>query len=158
MALSLLVAGTYPAIRAALSTALTVARLPDTTIALSIYAAAAEREALARLDGLALDDLDDDQTARLTDAAIYLCAARLALALPSITQESVGQGDMAYRAQPLAPDELAKQLRARASAELAVVNGQTGRPAVFALAAGGRAQSRSIIPLLPDGSVVAGQG
>lgn len=147
--------GQAASIRAALSTTLTVAALPDATIALPLYQGAAEREAAARVAGLTLDT---DQQAQLVEAAIYLCAARLALAVPSITQEGVGRRDYEYRAQPLAPDALAKQLRARASAAISSIKGESGRPAVFARAPGGRAQSADPLVAIPLGTSITVAG
>lgn len=136
--MSLLSASDYPAIRAALDVSLKATALPDAVIALPIYQGAAESEVLARdpeaenRSGAALQ--------RVVNAAIFLTAAYLASALPTITAETVGrysyQRDTDWGAR-------AAELRQRADAELAAVLTPDAAarplpPGMFAVASGRR--------------------
>ena len=134
----LLTVADYPAIRAALDTSLDADVLPDAVIALPIYHAAAEREVLARVPTVPTEEALEQQ--RL--AAIYLCAARLALALPQIESETTPD-NAAYRRKVVAPEALATTLQGYAAVILDVLAPPSPPPAPvslisFALAGPGR--------------------
>lgn len=104
----------YPAVRAAIDTSLGTADLPDSIIALDIYAGAAVRDVLA-VDPTAASRAGDE-LAHAQAAAVYFAAARLVAALPRVTRES-GNGYTLER-RPADAGDLAASLRALASAEL----------------------------------------
>lgn len=126
MAWEILTTADYPAVRAALDTQLTEANLPDETLDLSIYADAAVQdvykvyEVAGSTDDPA-DEADADNQARITRAAIYYCAARLAPAVIRITSVQVATRDGSYSRQTFDPAERAAELRAEAAAELAPI-------------------------------------
>lgn len=137
----------YPAIRAVLDTSLTEANLPDAIIGLSIYADNAVQdvrnayEAAGTADDPA-DETDADKQARITRAAIYFCAARLAPAVVRITSVSVATRDATYSRQTFDPTERAAELRADAAAELVPILEPTeetpGMPTMFTVGRGYR--------------------
>jgi hypothetical protein len=135
---ALLTTAEYPAIRAAIDVSLDSAALPDATIALGIYAGAAELDVISR-DPLALSRTGAE-LAHVTNAAIYFCAARLIVALPQILRETFadhsyerGQTDIAQRAG---------ELRALATAEIETVISPTdttpAMPTMFTVGTGDR--------------------
>lgn len=83
MADPLLASDDWPAVRAALDITLDAAQLPDATIALDIYSGRAMREIEARVTGATA--LTGDDELKVTAAAVFLTAAAIASALPSIT-------------------------------------------------------------------------
>src|SRR4051812_45313755 len=101
----------YPEVRAQLDLTLDGTMLPDATIGLDAFVGEAEREVLAR-DPLALSRTGDE-AARVRLAAIYLTAARLALALPVLTSEETPEGQR-YARQAWDPVALANRLRQQA--------------------------------------------
>jgi hypothetical protein len=138
--MAILTSTEYPAIRAAIDITLTTDDLPDSIIALPIYAAAADQDVLAR------DPLAESRTGaalqHVKNAATYFCAARLILALPQFTQER--EGEQQYTRQSVNVADRAAELRGLAAAELdAVLDPDPGdvvaqRPTFFGRLAGGR--------------------
>ncbi len=134
--MSLLNNNHYPAVRAALDTSLSESKLPDSVISLSIYAPAAELDVLARdpdAEGRTGDELE-----RVTNAAIYFCAARLAPALPQLLATSDEHNEWRWQARDW--QARARELRQLADENLNAVleGGEVVRPAVFAVASGRR--------------------
>lgn len=158
MALEWIVEDDYPAIRAAIAVDLTAATLPDSVIALAIYASAAEL-AIKGLDpGWAT--ADDDQTELLHMAAIYWCASLIVPALPRFVRENIGKSEYSYEMDNIDTKDLIALLRARASALVAVVTTGSGNvmPTFFTVAHGTRARDFTLIPAIPDGTIIAGNG
>ena len=128
----------YPAIRAAIDLSLDSTALPDATIALPIFLDAADLEVKAR-DPLWATRMDDELT-QLTNAAIYLTAARIAPALPRLLGETFG--DYRYQLQAVDMEARASALRSLADAALDsyldVDDLTTDRPGKFAVASGRR--------------------
>ena len=129
----LLEATDYPAVRAALSTALTPDMLPDTVIGLGIYAEAAEADVLA-LDAAALTRTGDE-LARVKRAAILFCAARLAPAVPQLLSSRVHLLSTTFAAVDW--QALATTLREQARAEVTAVTQTQARPTLFTLGRSG---------------------
>lgn len=136
--MTLLTAAEYPSVRAAIDVSLDSDLLPDTIIALDIYAGSAERDVLAIDPGAA--SLTGSDGAHATAAAVYFCAGRLCVALPQIVRE--GYADHSYQRREVDPERRAAELRGLAAAELEAyldLNGTTGdRPTMFATACGRR--------------------
>mgnify|MGYP001192831459 CR=1 FL=1 len=136
--MALLGSSDYPAIRAAIDISLTATDLPDATIALDLYAGAAERWVLGR-DPDAASRTGDDAL-RVKEAAVCACAALLLPALPAIRRET--HGDDSYERQVVDPEKQAAALWGRASAAidayLAPDDDDGPRPTFFALASGRR--------------------
>lgn len=147
MAWEILTTAEYPAIRAALDTQLTEANLPDSTLDLPIYVDAAVHdvrqayEAAGSADDPA-DEADADNQAKISRAAIYFCAARLAPAVVRITSVQIATRDGSYSRQTFDPEKRAAELQAMAAAELAPIlepsETTPNRPVMFALARGYR--------------------
>jgi hypothetical protein len=131
----------YPAVRAALDVALLESNLPDATIGLDIYEEAAIQDVVNIYPTAAAETVAANQT-RITRAAIYFCAARLAPAVVRITSLNVATRDMSYSRQTFDPDERAAELRALAEAELAAIlepaEETPSRPTMFTVASGTR--------------------
>lgn len=131
----------YPAVREVLDTSLTASNLPDTTIERSIYKTAAIADVVA-VYPTAVSESDAAKQARLTRAAIYFCAARLAPAVVRLTSLNVNTRDMSYSRQTFDPTERAAELRALAQAEIAELvtpdEETPNMPTMFALARGTR--------------------
>lgn len=141
MTWELLATTDYPAVREALDVALTAASLPDATIGRSIYKDAAIADVVA-LYPTAVSESDAAKQARLTRAAIFFCAARLAPAVVRITSLSITTRDMSYSRQTFDPEERAAELRALAEAEIGAIvepdEETPGRPTMFTTACGRR--------------------
>jgi hypothetical protein len=137
--MSLLSAADYPAIRAALDTAMDSAFLPDSVIGMSIYAGAGELAVLAKVPDA--ESRSGAELQRCKNAAVYLTAALLAIALPQIAAETFIGGE-SYQRKIVDPAALAAELRQRANAELDIVLTPSevapSRPTMFALARGRR--------------------
>ena len=136
----LLTQNDYPAIRAALDVGLSAAQVPDALLAREVYHPAAEAEVLRRLP-VAEGDLTDAQRERARRAAMFLTAALLAGALPTITQTDFA--DLSVRRQVPNAAERAATLRAQAEVELAALIEELGEvdtsiPVFFTLAPGYR--------------------
>jgi hypothetical protein len=117
----LLIPSDFPSIRAAIDVVLSATILPDTIIGLPIYRGLAERDIRATVpDADAILAGNDDRALALKVAAIYTCAAYLVPAVPWLTSSEVQGVRASRRVDPVA---LAKDLKARAAAELAVVLG-----------------------------------
>ncbi len=112
--MTLLVPADYPAIRAALDVTLTEATLPDSIIELDLYLGAAERE--VRASDPDAETRTGEARERVRAAAMLLCAANLAPAIPRIAAEQLA--DYRYQQQPVDWMKLAAELRERAKAEL----------------------------------------
>lgn len=130
----------YPAVRAAIDVSLSTGDLPDATIALGIYHAAAIQDVIAR--DPAAESRTDDELERVKRAAIYFLAARLCAATVRLTSLSIQTRDMSYSKPAQDPDERAAELRGLAEAEIAAVltpdEGDYARPTFFAVAPGYR--------------------
>lgn len=141
MTWELLATTDYPAVREALDTSLTETQLPNATIERSIYKNAAIADVVA-LYPTAVSETDSAKQARLTRAAIFFCAARLAPAVVRITSLSVSTRDAQYSRQTFNPEERAAELRALAAAEIAEIvtpaEETPGRPTLFTVASGRR--------------------
>ena len=136
----LLTQNDYPAIRAALDVGLSAAQVPDALLAREVYHPAAEAEVLRRLP-VAEGDLTDAQRERARRVAMFLTAALLAGALPTITQTDFA--DLSVRRQVPNAAERAATLRAQAEVELAALIEELGEvdtsiPVFFTLAPGYR--------------------
>ncbi len=138
--MAILTSAEYPAIRAALDTDLTADTLPDEIISLSIYAGAADNDVLKRDPDA--ESRTGSEATRITNAAIYYCAARLAPAVVRITSLSINTRDLSYQKPTWDPAEKAAELRALADAEIdAVLEPDAtvpARPTLFGRAAGRR--------------------
>lgn len=129
----------YDAVRAALNVSLDRNTLPDSVIALVIYAPKAEADVRAIYSDA--DTRPPDEFAHLKAAAIYLAASYIAVALPSILRETFPQ--YSYQAAEVDPFALSAALEARASEELAavpspVVTTADAIPTFFTVASGSR--------------------
>jgi hypothetical protein len=137
---ALLSSADYPAVRAAIDVSLGKSELPDDTIALGIYHAAAVQEVLARDPDA--ESRTGDELARVQRAAVYFCAARLCPAVVRLTSLSIQTRDISYSKPAQDPDERAAELRALAEAEIAAVltpsEDDYARPTMFAVAKGYR--------------------
>jgi hypothetical protein len=137
--MALLHGGLYDAVRAALDTSLTEDDVSSTTIAHTVYGPAAEAEVLRRAPGA--DALPAATRELAVRAAVWLCAALLAPAVPQLLQERIGPDALQYA--QIDWQARAALLRARADAEIAaVLNTQASAtyamPTLFATAAGTR--------------------
>lgn len=138
--MSILSSTEYPAIRAALDTELDSNSLPDATIALNIYQAAADQDVIDRDPDA--ESRTGTEAARILRAAIYFCAARLTSAVIRITSLSIQARDMNFSKQTFKPEEKAAELRKLAEIELGEVLTPTdtspNMPIMFAVATGRR--------------------
>jgi hypothetical protein len=135
---SLFNAESYDQIRACLDTSLDEAGLPNDVIDQPLYSLAAADEVLAR-DPNALTYTDDTKFRRVFNATCYLCAARIAPALPVLTQFQ--EGDLRFNLQAWDGEKVAARLRGMAAAELALNLTDSGAvlpPNHFWLASGSR--------------------
>ena len=134
--MSLLTSADYPAIRAALDVHLDSTLLPDSIIALNIYQGAAEME-VKRRDPLAETRTGDDAT-RVRLAAIYLCAAALAPAIPRLVSQTLDGHTVTVDGATWR--DLAERLTALAYEHLQTVTSATLQVGAFhfARASGGR--------------------
>ncbi len=127
----------YEAIRKAIDVSLDSSVLPDSVIELPIYRDAAEAEVIAA-DADALTRSGSEAVA-ICNAAIYLCAARLAMAVPQLQSERMG-ADYQYTRQ-IDYSKRATELRTLADRELATIllptTGQV-KPTFFTVASGRR--------------------
>lgn len=136
--MAILTSALYPAVRAAIDLELDSTALPDATIALAIYAGAADQDVLAR-DPLAETRTGSDLI-HVQNAAVYSCAARLIIALPQVTSEETPDGHR-YQVRAWEPAARAAALRALAAAELDAVvtaDASADRPPFFTRASGTR--------------------
>jgi hypothetical protein len=141
MAWEILTTTDYPAVLAALDTKLTSSDIPDTMLDRTIYKAAAIQD-VTDLYPTAASQSDATKQVKITRAAIFFCAARLAPAAVRITSLSITTRDQSYSRQTYDPAERAAELRAMAAAELADITDPAEEtptmPAMFALATGRR--------------------
>jgi hypothetical protein len=135
---TLLTSAAYPSVRAAIDITLGASDLPDSVIALPINLNAADLELKARDPNWA--SRTGDALISLTNAAIYLTAARLAPAMPQLLSETFG--DYRYQLQAVDWAARAAALRALAEAALDMVldpgDATSDRPTRFAVASGRR--------------------
>lgn len=128
----------YPSIRAALDLSLDSESLPDRVIELPIYLAAADLEVKTRDPDWATRT--GDALIHLTNAAIYLTAARIAPAVPRLQGETFG--DYRYQLQSVDWEARAAALDSMADAALDTIldvgDMVSDRPTRFALARGRR--------------------
>ena len=120
--------------------------LPDEVIGADVYAGAAVREVLA-IDPLA-GTRTDDALARVKTAAVLFCAARLAPRVASVIRESIGPYSIWTSTRDF--EAIAEALRAQALALLGLnvpeISALSYRPAMFALAPGGRGDVAGRLP------------
>lgn len=112
--MTILTSAAYPAVRAAIDLSLDTTTLPDSVIALSIYLDAADLEVKTRDPAWA--SRTGDALTHLTNAAIYLTAARLAVAIPRVSGEDFG--DYAIKIQAVDWEARARWLRSQAESAL----------------------------------------
>jgi len=133
--------GDYPSIRAALDISIDEVVLPDNVIGLSMYIDGADEEVKRRVPDYASKGSTDQQ--RMKNAAVYLCAARIAPSIPDIIRERRGQFQE-YQREPVDWSARAEALRVEASKELSLVvtggNLSSQRPCLFGRAPGGRGE------------------
>ena len=113
--MTILNASSFVAIRAAIDLSLDTESLPDTVIALPIYMDAADLEVKTR--DTAWASRTGDSLTLLTNACVYLTAARLAPAMPRLLGETYADG---YQYQMQAIDWEARARWLRAQAELSL--------------------------------------
>lgn len=140
---AILATADYPAIRAAVDISLTTANLPDATIALDIYAGAAVRDVIDRYPGAAAVTVAATQL-KITAAAVYFCAARLAIPLTGVivSSLSVSTRDQNWSRVAYNGEKRREDLLALVEAELADIlepdEETPNRPTMFRLAPGYR--------------------
>jgi hypothetical protein len=131
----------YPAVLAALDSKLTSGDVPDSMLDRVIYAPAARQDVIDRYPAAA-SETDTTKQARITRAAIYFCAARLAPAVIRITSLTVQTRDMAFSRQVFDPVKRAAELTQMAEEELSEVlepaEETPNRPTMFTVARGYR--------------------
>ncbi|MGN6814406.1 MAG: hypothetical protein ACTHMP_26365 [Thermomicrobiales bacterium] len=136
--MAILTSDLYPAVRAALDLDLTADELPDSVIAMPIYAGAADSAVLAR-DPDALTQTGD-ALQHVKNAAVLFCAALLAPVVPQIVRERTPEYD--YWLTKTEWTDRAPLLRGRAEEELAayLLPAETAayRPTLFARASATR--------------------
>lgn len=118
--MDILTTADYPSVRALIDVSLTATALPDTTIEMAPFAPAAEDELKQRDPDWAAHLADTTVAGRLVRAAIYLTAARLLPALPTLKSESTPDGQSYHRATVEVEDRVA-ELRDLAAGEIAVL-------------------------------------
>src|SRR5262245_32699571 len=120
----ILTSAEYPAILATLDTNLTGSngkgQIPDSVLDQPIYAPAAIQDVLDR-HPTAASETDETKQKRITRAAIYFCAARLAPAAVRITSLTVQTRDLAFSRQVFDPVKRAAELNQMAEEELSEV-------------------------------------
>lgn len=140
--MTILTPAEYPAIRAAIDLALDETTLPDAVIELPIFLAAADLDLKTRDPDWATRT--GDQLTQLTNAAIYLTAARIAPSVPRLQREVFG--DYSYQLQTIDWEARAAALNSMADGTLDLIldPGDTvsDRPTTFSTAAGGRGRWR----------------
>lgn len=112
-----LIAGDFPAVRAAINITLDAALLPDATIQLPVFQAAGEDDVRA-IDPDA-DTRGAPLDARIRRAAIFFVASRIVLSNPDIVEESFGE--QRTRLATISPAEKAADLREKGLAEVSAV-------------------------------------
>ena len=141
MAWEILTSTEYPAVLAALDTKLTDAHIPDTLLDQTIYKDAAIQD-VTDVYPAAASETDADNQTKITRAAIYFCAARLAPAAVRITSINVNTRDMSFSRKVFDPAERAAELRAMAQDELADIltpsDETPNMPTMFTVAPGYR--------------------
>jgi hypothetical protein len=141
MAWEILTSTEYPAILATLDTKLTDADIPDSLLDQTIYKAAAIQDVVDIYPAAASETVVANQV-RITRAAIYFCAARLAPAAIRITSLNVSTRDMSFSRQVFDPVKRAAELRAMAQDELAEIltpsDETPSMPTMFTVARGYR--------------------
>lgn len=120
----ILTSAEYPAVLSALDSRLTggpdQGDVPDSLLDQTIYAPAAIQDVLKRHPTAAAELIETKQ-ARITRAAIYFCAARLAPAVVRLTSVTVQTRDLAFSRETFDPTKRAAELRQMAEEELAEV-------------------------------------
>lgn len=132
----------YDTIRAAIDITIDANMLPDDTIALPIYAAAAVRQVIDRDEGALARE--DEELERVKNAAVLFCAALIAPAMTGkmVNSLSIQTRDLNFSRPPYNGEKRAAELRVLAEAEIAEVltpaEETHGRPTMFAVAPGYR--------------------
>lgn len=111
----------YPAVRAAIDISLDSTLLPDATISLPIYLDAADLDVKRRDPEWATRT--GDALTHLTNAAIYLTAARLVPALPDLTRETFTDHEYVRQARNI--EQMVADLEAKAADELEALDPTT---------------------------------
>jgi hypothetical protein len=141
----ILTSAQYPEVLAALDSRLTGGNnqgdVPDSMLDRSIYSKAAIQDVLDRHPTAAAETNETKQE-RITRAAVYFCAARLAPAVVRITSLTVQTRDLNFSRQTFDPTKRAAELRQMAEEELAEVltpsEETPHRPRTFTVARGYR--------------------
>lgn len=135
--MALLDATFYPQIRAAIDTMIGPDELPDSTIAMDAFIGEGQRLVTRKVPDAT--SRTGDELAQLRSAAILYTASLLAASVPLYTSEMVGHRGYQYQRVARDPQQLARDLRARAARLVSLTLNATGTPApVFAIAKGGR--------------------
>jgi hypothetical protein len=140
---AILATADYPAVRAAIDASLEPSNLSDAVIALDIYAGAAVQDVTDRYPTAAAVVLAATQL-KITRAAVYFCAARLAIPVAGVivSSLSVSARDMNYSRPPYDGHKRAAELLALAEEELDDIlepdEETPNRPRMFTLAPGYR--------------------
>jgi hypothetical protein len=140
----ILTSAQYPEVLAALDSRLTGGSggdVPDSMLDRSIYSKAAIQDVLDR-HSTAAAETNETKQERITRAAVYFCAARLAPAVVRITSLTVQTRDASFSRQTFDPTKRAAELRQMAEEELAEVltpsEETPHRPTMFTVARGYR--------------------
>lgn len=142
MTAALLTQADYETVRKAIDSSLSISDLPDETIALPIYEAAAIRDVLDRDPTAA--SRTGNELRRVRDAAIFFCAARLAIPITGkmVINLSVQNRDLSWSRPAYDGAKRKADLLALAEAELAEVltpSDETAEmPTMFTVASGRR--------------------
>jgi len=127
VAVSLIDNASYESIRRAIDVRLDARTLPDSVVALPIYAGAGERDVFAR-DPL-IDTRTGTELERARTAAVYFAAARLAPSVPDYVQQTFM--DYRYSKAPRDVEAQVARLQSLAEAELAAYLSAGDEAALF---------------------------
>lgn len=134
--MSLFTATEYPQVRALLDITLKPEQLPDQTIAFDAFHGDAERDVLGRVPDA--ESRTGTQLQRLVHAALLLCAANIAPALPRLLRDKFA--DQEIQLAPVDMSARAAELQSQAYDEIAAVLNEDGTeetveiPTLFATA------------------------
>jgi len=104
---ALFTATEYPQVRALLDITLQVEQLPDDTIALDAFHGDAERDVLTRVPDA--ESRTGTQLQRLVHAALMLCAANVAPALPRLLRDKFADQEIQLAPVDMTANEAAPQ-------------------------------------------------
>ena len=114
--MAILTSADWPAVRAAIDTALDTNMLQDPVIALNIYSGAADQDVLSR-DPDAESRTGEDEN-RVQRAAVFFCAARLIPVVIRVLTLSTTTRDLRYSRLVADPETRANELRGLATDEI----------------------------------------